>query len=328
MQSCLNQLFTRHGVAVNLVGGQFADRCTTMATRRISIIFIGVCVLLTGISLVEPCAAVGDDKSAVTQLVLRMETVEKKPPDAKSVQTAIRLIKTRLKRAKIDGASVRARGMHAIEVRVSATNDTEIKRIAKLVSRPGTLEFALLANARDHGAIIAAARGVVGDVHSKTGQLIASWRDVERDSKGKPVGIGKQGGVESRPSPHDKSVAQYLVICERKDRRVDQSGILSLSSSTDDDGRPVVGFRLKESASLNMQRLTGNNLPTDDGFRRRLAVLIDGRVHLAPNIEGRISDGGIISRFSKQDVTDFIAAMSSGEPLPLKITGVTIKKPE
>ncbi|MFQ5734139.1 MAG: serine hydrolase [Planctomycetaceae bacterium] len=259
------------------------------------------------------------------KIQLKIKVDDGKAPGQKTLERAIRVINARLKQAKIKGATVRATGRQAITVHVVATQDAEIKKIADLVSRPGRLEFALLANRRDHAAIIATAVNVARDVR-KGDHVIASWCDVSTDAHGKPVDISKFG-VVTRRSPDDKRITQFLVVFERKDRRIDQSGLSHVYSTLDGQKRLAIGFQLKKSAAKKMARLTGENLPAEDEFRRRLAMLIDGRVVLAPSITSKIEAKGLIQGlFSRQDVQNLVATLSVGEPLPVIVSSVKIDK--
>jgi preprotein translocase subunit SecD len=76
----------------------------------------------------------------------------------------------------------------------------------------------------------------------------------------------------------------------------------------DEFNRPAVSFSLKPDGATKFGNATGANIG------RRLAIILDGRVHSAPVIEGRITDEGRISGgFAvQQEAADLSLTLRSG----------------
>jgi protein-export membrane protein SecD/preprotein translocase SecF subunit len=82
-----------------------------------------------------------------------------------------------------------------------------------------------------------------------------------------------------------------------------------------DNGQPAVAFSLTRDGAIRFAQLTGENVG------RRLAIILDGRVQSAPQIEGRI-DGGegyIRGRFTQQEAADLSLVLRAGA-LPASLT--------
>jgi len=82
------------------------------------------------------------------------------------------------------------------------------------------------------------------------------------------------------------------------------------SVQPDNYGRPAVGFALGADGAQRFGQLTGDNIG------RQLAIVLDGRIQSAPNIDGRITSNGIITGgaggFSQQEALDLALVLRSG----------------
>ena len=82
------------------------------------------------------------------------------------------------------------------------------------------------------------------------------------------------------------------------------------AQSRDDYGRPAVSFSLTADGAQRFDAFTGANIG------RRLAIVLDGRIQSAPNIQGRISNDGVITGgpggFAPQEALDLALVLRSG----------------
>ncbi len=87
-------------------------------------------------------------------------------------------------------------------------------------------------------------------------------------------------------------------------------------TSRDMNGRPAVSFNLNADGAQRFGRVTSANIG------RSLAIVLDGRIQSAPNIEGRITDSGQITGgaggFNLQEAADLALVLRSGA-LPASI---------
>lgn len=84
--------------------------------------------------------------------------------------------------------------------------------------------------------------------------------------------------------------------------------------SLDENNRPAVAFTLNTDGARKFGRVTGENIG------RQLAIVLDGRVQSAPEIQGRItSEGRISGAFTQEEVTNLSLVLRSGA-LPASLT--------
>jgi preprotein translocase subunit SecD len=104
----------------------------------------------------------------------------------------------------------------------------------------------------------------------------------------------------------------YLV---RKVPVVTGRDLRNAKPSIDQTGRPAVSFSLNQEGARKFGKATAENIG------RRLAIILDGRVQSAPNIESRIDEDGQISggSFTQQEVQDLSLVLRSGA-LPARLT--------
>jgi preprotein translocase subunit SecD len=78
-------------------------------------------------------------------------------------------------------------------------------------------------------------------------------------------------------------------------------------AQADEFGRPAVGFDLTNDGASRFERITADNVG------KRLAIVLDGRVQSAPNIQESIrSSGQITGSFSDQEANDLALVLRSG----------------
>ena len=116
-------------------------------------------------------------------------------------------------------------------------------------------------------------------------------------------------GIIAGYRPADNQI--YLLLFDRPGKRLtDAEGDWALASSlptTDQLGRRAIGFRMDPRGGERMGELTGNNL------QKQMAVILDGRVYSAPNIQGRITRNGIIQgQFSQRELNYIIRTLNAG----------------
>lgn len=211
--------------------------------------------------------------------------------------------------------SVRRVGKDAIEVVLVGFNKQQLAAAKRRITRRGSLGFAILANRVDHAAIIDKAMKLEADsdlIENK--QLIAGWRSVATDSQGKAANIENHGQVISRLLKSAQGRNEFLVIFEPDNKRITGRHIKSVNPIVDVNGSPALELEFDQEGGRRVQALTGRNLPSKDGFRRRLAILLDRQVNSAPSLLERIGEKAHLSgNFSQQEVRDLAQILRAGE---------------
>ena len=106
-----------------------------------------------------------------------------------------------------------------------------------------------------------------------------------------------------------------------------QWSILSAGPASDQLGRPAVSFRLDQSGAGLMGRLTGAHT------KEPMAIVLDGAVYSAPNINSQITSSGIIQgSFSQSEINYLTRVLAAGSleaalsdrPISINILGPSL----
>ncbi len=218
-------------------------------------------------------------------------------------------VSRRLNPSGVEEITVRKVGADRIEIIIPKASPEVVERKKRQMTRLGSLEFALLANQRDHQNIYNQIQKLPPgeDLLRDDGTLWASWRDVGQNANGTPKDIGQAGQI------YQNEAGQYLVVFGEPDDRVTGKFLSRAYETTDENGRIAVGFLFNKQGGFRFQRLTSQNKPSADGFERRLAILLDEKIHSAPSIITTISSQGqITGQFTQEEVNELISVLNAG----------------
>jgi SecD/SecF fusion protein len=105
----------------------------------------------------------------------------------------------------------------------------------------------------------------------------------------------------------------YLLLYDTPDKAMTHApgrdwSVTSTGRTVDNLGRPAVSFALDSSGAALMGRLTAAHL------QQPMAILLDGQVYSAPNIQGQISSNGIImGRFTEPELAYLTRVLAAGQ---------------
>ena len=223
---------------------------------------------------------------------------------------------------KLARVRVLGHGPTILDVDVLRTSDANRQRVERLLSRPGMVEFRIMANPHKDGSIIELARkdAVTIDVydtpHRKFNKL-ASWVPIQQKQieafDFKDIVLRK----ESPWAPGES--LEVLVLADSYN--VTDEYITKAEVGTDNDG-PCVNFRLNDAGGKLMAKLTGEHLPDlSEHFKYRLGIILDGELVNAPRIASVISNKGTIDgKFTKEQASEIAEALNAGcLPAPLRL---------
>jgi protein-export membrane protein SecD/preprotein translocase SecF subunit len=208
-------------------------------------------------------------------------------------------------RVNTDAAATVNQAREAIERRVNALGVTEpIIAVQGATGNEIVVQLPGIAD-MDH------AREILGAT------ALLEWKLVERG----PVPTRELLGTappdtEVAAAPIDSSTGApdgyYLV---RSVAAITGRGLRDARPMLDDNGRPSVSFSLSQSGARRFSELTGENVG------RRLAIILDGTVQSAPEIQGRIDrgEGHIVGRFTQEQAADLSLMLRAGA-LPASMT--------
>jgi hypothetical protein len=187
-----------------------------------------------------------------------------------------------------------------------------------------TLDFAPLANGRLHKDIIKRALASREAILRQDGILIAAWREVAWDEN-KDGGARKQKQVfaddesqtvQREVNRNGKKVRELLVVYPLARHRVTGKYLTKAFPTLDPQSRTILGFSLDEQGAALFGRLTRECSPLADGFRNRLAILMNNQIYAAPLLSEPIEGGsGVIEAgFTPQEVDELIKSLEHAVP--------------
>lgn len=269
----------------------------------------------------------GVDLAGGTNLVYQVvETPEKRLTD-QVLDNMVGSIIKRINPAGTEEVTVRRVGRDRLEIIVPGADPEKVRRIKKAITTLGSLEFDLLANPLDHGGQIQAARALPATERDlrQGGRIVASWKSVARDPAKDEWKLDRDGAyryvnnkgeiLETPPKGAPADVdKQVLVILAPEDRRVTGEYLKSSSPIRDDSGAPAVSFNFNAKGGRLFGNLTTENRPRADNSKRSLAILLDDKVHSAPDIIEPITggQGRITGRFTQREVQELVDVLNAG----------------
>ncbi|MBL8872456.1 MAG: protein translocase subunit SecD [Planctomycetaceae bacterium] len=293
------------------------------------------------------------DKSEMAQPIDPSQPMVSSNRESIDIDSVAAAIGQRLNPGGQKELSIRGYGQNQIEIVVPNVDQFEIDEIKRLVSSAGTLQFRIVANSRDHADIIQAARQqstsdnqsirVSRDVRSSDNRVIGKWytvgrekaradgvrplrenvlADIARDSKTGAIlqfpPLEGDYAVERWLASQNISEVDVLIALEKGGQAfpmVNGEDLSRAGTTVDKSGGPAVSFNMNVAGAQKLLALTASNQP-DSGFKRRMAIIMDGLVLSAPSLNSPISNNGIIEgRFTREEV-DFMASILKSGRLP------------
>jgi beta-lactamase regulating signal transducer with metallopeptidase domain len=216
-------------------------------------------------------------------------------------------------------ARVRLVEQSKIEIALLEKNDGEVRRIERLLERPGTLEFRILANTNDHKSLIERALKEPdnNEIKDSEGNREAWWVPIV---EGRERDFSIPSFAKRERTIGDNKVTEILVVQDKYNVTGDL--LDKVSVGTDHQGRPDVEFALNAQGGKLFGALTGENTPdATTGFARRLGIILDGLLYSAPMLHAKVQQRGVIQgSFTMQEDTDLVDTLNSGSlPVRLKL---------
>ncbi len=251
------------------------------------------------------------------------------PKDAADKVNFDKLLKTIDRRispaADRKAAAVRRLDGGRVEIRVTDDNPDAAKRIDRLLSARGVLEFRIVANDLDHKEIIATA---------KTSDDAIVYEDFNRAkpdaqkielARWVPISGASNIVLTEHEVPRKTKLGGVEILVVKEAHDVSGELVEQATASTDAMGQPAIDVVFKKRGGEALWHLTTLYGP-DPWFRHvnRIAIILDGAVILAPGIEARIGKEARFSgKLSKAEVEELAQIMNSG-PLPTRLNRVDV----
>lgn len=267
--------------------------------------------------------AVGIDLAGGTNLIYEVDQ-NKTEADGKTVDKSkllkvVGAISRRINPSGAEDLTIRPVGTNRIEIIIPGADREKVEQTKRRIVVLGSLEFAILANSKDHRSFIELGQALRPDQDNLVdgGRILASWRNV---APGQTVESGGDDRTVQREVERTNSdgqsvkVRQFLVVHEGSEDIVTGEYLIGVRETMDQSGQPAVAFNFNAKGGVRFGRLTGRYMPDkQEGFKRRLAVLLNGEIQSAPNLLDRISTSGQISgNFDRKELDDLINVLNAG----------------
>ena len=267
----------------------------------------------------------GIDLAGGTNLVYAIDLVaakeQGKTVDKATVDKMVNAIAKRINPGGAEEVVVRRVGTDRIEVIIPGADPDLVEQKKKQITKLGSLEFGIVANSRHDQSLIDRAL----KLHENRNELrsadliIAAWHDVaeEKDQGWDGDGFRIVTRIDPKKGTEIK-VQQVLIKHDPPNRAVTGFYLTNARSANDETGGLAVAFSFNSRGAGLFHKLTSDNLPDKtDKSHRRLAILLDGKVHSAPSINSVISANGQITGsstnpFKKQDIDNLVAVLNAG----------------
>jgi SecD/SecF fusion protein len=327
----LNLLAALGVIVVSIVLGNYLGRKLRMKEHgwKISLIFFTL-LASVAILLMGPPLKYGIDLSGGVILIYEVDQEKKPKGQSVDMNELIAAIKRRVNPGGQKEVTVRTHGVEQVEIIVPEVEEAEVKRIERIITTTGNLQFRILANDRDDKELIERARADDPNnekmaVQDADGNLLAWWVPMK---EGKEEGIGKDKDVCSRVRTKGKrQITEVLVIPTQWN--ITGSYLTEARTGSDRQGRPCVNFTFNDEGGRLFGELTTEYKPQKTGayeHLRRLGIILDDEMYSAPVIQSPIfTHGEITGNFSEDEVKALVNVLNAGR-LPAALTKEPISK--
>jgi hypothetical protein len=249
-------------------------------------------------------------------------------PKSKSARTTavnmdklLEVVNARLNVGPEKLAVVRNLDDRRIEVALMQENGADRQRVERQLTRPGTLEFRILADNRLDKTLIDRAQKEpsAAEILDPSGKRLARWIPVKAGSEHE---FSRPEIARRTKKVGDRKVAEILVVADPYN--VSGNCLSEVKLQFDPFGTPGVNFTFTDAGGKLFGKLTGDHLPNDStGVSYSMGIIIDGELFSAPTIRSKIGNTGqITGSFTDVEASDLAAVLNAGSlPARLRLIG-------
>ncbi|HML61558.1 MAG TPA: protein translocase subunit SecD [Solidesulfovibrio sp.] len=200
-----------------------------------------------------------------------------------TVDQAVKTIRNRIDEFGVAEPDIRKQADNRIQIQLPGLQDPE--RAIKLIGKTAHLEF----------------------------KVVDDNADLDKAQKGL-LPPGDELSVLRHRNPDGSYLERPIVL--RADAVMTGETISDARANFDNSNRAYVGLSFTPSGARQFERVTGENV------KKRLAIVLDGKVYSAPTIQEKISGGraSITGNFSTEEARDLAIVLRAGAlPAPVNI---------
>lgn len=274
----------------------------------------------------------GLDLRGGTTLTYHLPIAETDPDKKKTtLEETVSTFRRRLDSFGVKELSVVSSGTEDIMIELPGITMEESLAYEQVIQRLGTLSFHLVAaNAINDNLDVAAERTKVKTawdafLAANPGASPKSFDASKFDVKGVSGRTYRWFPYSEQALAEGKATLdlplEMLEIDPDPTQKFEGDAISGTFQDLDSSGRPGLGFSIRADRAKDFGRFTGDHLG------RRMAIVLDGKIHSAPNLNGKITDRGIIeggaTGFKTEELQALLAVFKSGS---LKVTPTLMSK--
>ena len=314
-------------------------------TSRIGVVLftlaLGAAPFLTSLMRGQPLSErfrLGIDLAGGTNMVFQVRP-EGKEITNEVMDRMVDAVRQRINKSGTEEISVLQVGADRIEVIVPGADPQSVDEIKRQITRLGSLEFFICADETDQ-QVVRDARAldkstkVLRDGDKDDAAILARWIPAY-EKKGVPQFL-PGGDIISRKVEEIREVngkqekyetEEYLLLVGAPEDQVTGKYLRNAMTDFDQNGEIIVSFMFDQTGGYLFGQLTGNNVPKPGLQPRKLAIVLDGTVFSAPNINTQITTRGQIegggSGFERTEADELTAVLNAGalevpiDPKPL-----------
>ena len=255
----------------------------------------------------------GLDLQGGMQILLRVE-LDKVPAEARKDATdrVVEIIRNRIDQFGVQEPVITKQAKDLVVVQLPGITDRA--RAKEIVGQTAHLEFKLVS---EDANLITQAEAATAPAPKPEPPASGSTETKTTEPQAEPV---KQTAPAKIPEGYelktlsDRGRAENLLL--QKEPVLTGDKLVNASVGFDQYGQPIVELQFDSEGAKIFDRVTFQNIG------RRLAIVLDGKVHSAPVIRDRIPNGQaqISGNFSSQDASDLALVLRAGSlPAPVVI---------
>jgi preprotein translocase subunit SecD len=205
----------------------------------------------------------------------------------KTLNQSIEVIRNRIDEFGVSEPQISSQGNDRVVVELPGIKDVD--RAKDLIGRTAKLEFKMVDEA---GVQKISLPDIISQIEKEKN---ISYKEGSLDTKFSDyVKVLNEGAVGKIPAgdeiAFEKSAGAHSPLLLKAKTEVTGNDLTDAQVSfSQDSRRPEVAFELNPKGAIAFEKLTGENIG------HRLAIVLDGIVHSAPNINGKIGARGVIT---------------------------------
>ncbi|NDG85712.1 MAG: protein translocase subunit SecD [Proteobacteria bacterium] len=204
----------------------------------------------------------------------------------KMLNQSIEVIRNRIDEFGVSEPQISSQGTDRVVVELPGIKDVD--RAKDLIGRTAKLEFKMV---DEEGLRSVVLPELVSSIEKEKKIAFKEGGELKFSDYVKQINDGAKGKIPATDEiAFEKAATGRIPLLLKSKAEVTGEDLQDAQVTPDHEtNRPQVAFELNPRGAVNFEKLTGENIG------KRLAIVLDGIVHSAPNINGKIGARGVIT---------------------------------